>query len=181
MSIARRVFSRIVFIVLIVVIVSSAVFGLSWINEAMIVRYQAVGVVVDESGSPLPNVEALLLLEPPPPAGPELDALFRREGMIHDRHGAEGRLKREVGPTIGLSDNKGVYVVRATGRLGTSYAIRLGMDSGGRPPFERAWLILRHESGPDVMKTVSIMGWRPAPKGWGSHVNRLPRTTFATK
>lgn len=175
MSRVRRVVSRLLFIPLSAAVVLVAVYALSVVDEAMTVRYQAAGVVTDVGGRPIPGVEAILLLEPPPPAGPQLDSLFHREGVAHERHGAQGRLKRSVGPTIGLSDSNGIYVVRVSGRLGAAHAIRLGLDSGGRPAFERAWLVLRHERGPDVMKTLSILGWRKAPKGWGSFVNRLPK------
>lgn len=162
-------------IVLVCVLVGGTGYGLMWVNESMTVRYQAVGVLENVDGSLVKGAEVVLLLEPPPPAGPELDALFADEGRIHGRLGPEGQVKRPLGPTIGLSGAKGVYIVRATGRTGASRAIRLGLDSGGRPPFETAWLMVRRQGYPDITRTVSIMGWRSSPKGWGKFANRLPR------
>lgn len=175
MSERRSLFSLLAYLVITAALVVAAIWGLSWVNETMTVRYQAIGRVVDSAGNPVSGVEAVLLLEPPPPAGPQLDALFRREGVANEHYGAEGLLKRAVGPTIGLSDYKGVYVVRATGRTGAARAIRMGMDSGGRPPFERAWLVLRTPAGRDEAKALSLLGWKTAPRDWGTFVNRLPR------
>lgn len=175
MKTSNRLFSRLLSLTLSVTIVAAAVYGLVWVNEQMTIRYQAVGIVLDKDGAPIPQVEALLLLEPPPVAGPQLDELFQREGVLHDRYGPNGQLKRAIGPTVGLSDHGGIFVVRVAGRVGPEHAIRLGMDTGGRPPYERAWLVLRREGHPDLTRTISILGWRTAPTDWGTFVNRLPR------
>lgn len=158
-------------------VVAAAIWGLMLLNERMTVRYQAVGVILDSDHKPLEGVEVVLLLNPPPPAGPALDALFRQEGMLHARQGT-GKLKRAVGPPVGLSGHSGAYVVRALGRTGAARAIRLGLDSQGRPPFEIAWLVFRKQGFPDLTRTVSILGWRTAPGDWGTFANRLPSITM---
>ncbi len=157
------------------VAVAGTVWGLAFINEKMTVRYQAVGFVVDSAGKPLEGVEVVLSLAPPPSAGPQLDALFSAEGLNHGRNGAEGVLKRSIGPAVGLSSATGAYIVRAVGRTGPSHAIRLGLDNSGRPAFEVGWVVYRKQGYPDLTKTVSIMGWRTAPKDWGAFANRLPQ------
>ncbi len=139
----------------------------------MTVRYQAIGRIVDGQGKGVVNVEAVLLLEPPPPDGPQLDALFLREGMARQLD-QDGSLSKEVGPAIGLSDTSGAFLVRVTGRLGSAHAIRLGLDRSGRPPFETAWLVLRKAGRPDMTRTVSILGWQTSPDEWGKFANRLP-------
>lgn len=150
------------------VLVAGAVWGLAVVNETMTVRYQAAGVVTDAEGNPLDEVEVLLTLEPPPPPGPRLEALFEAEGVRDD-----GRLVRSVGPSVGLSGKTGVYLVRATGRTGAAQAIRLGLDSN-RPAFEVAWVLFRKPGYAALTRTVSIMGWRMAPSDWGTFANRLP-------
>lgn len=165
---------RLLSMVLLFAVAAGTVALLVWLNEQMNVRYQAVGLLEDASGQPLHGVEVVLTLSPPPPAGPQLDALFISEGVAHGRHAEGGELKRSIGPTIGLSGPSGVYLVRAIGRTGASRAIRLGLDSDGRPPFETGWLILRREGLPDVTRTVSLLGWRPSPSDWGAYANRLP-------
>lgn len=156
-------------------------YGLYKVNERMTVRYQAVGQVFDQAGNPMEGVEVVLLLTPPPPAGPHMDAVFAQDGADHARHGREGQLKRAVGPTIGLSAPSGTYIVRATGRTGAARAIRLGLDSGGKPPFETAWLILRKEGYRDLTRTLSILGWQQAGPDWGTHANRLPPMTMTRR
>lgn len=160
---------------LLIAFVCLLILGLGWVDEQMNVRYQAVGRLVDDSGQPLKGVEVLLLLAPPPPAGPRLDRLFVREGEVHGRRSTDGTLRRRIGPTVGLSGSSGAYIVRVMGRTGYSRAIRLGLDSGGKPPFETAWLLFRREGQPDIMRTVSILGWKSSPKGWGAFANRLPK------
>ncbi|MEF2230243.1 MAG: hypothetical protein V3571_04880 [Pseudodesulfovibrio sp.] len=156
------------------IVIAAAVLGLARINERMIARYQAVGLVVAPDGRPLSGVEAALLLSPPPPEGPQRDALFEQEGLEYGRLGREGSFTGAVGPAVGLSDSQGAFIVRVTGRLGPAHAIRLGFDRTGRPPFETAWLVLRRPGYPDVTRTLSLLGWRTAPPGWGVFANRLP-------
>lgn len=171
----RTIFSRIPLYAAVLAVLASTVWGLTVINEMMTVRYQAVGMVTDAEGAPLDGVEVVLTLTPPPPAGPQLDALFDAEGAVHGRQGSNGALKRTVGPTIGLSSASGTYIVRAVGRTGPSQAIRLGFGTGGRPPFEVAWAIFRKQGFPDTTRTISILGWKSAPNDWGKFANRLPR------
>lgn len=156
-----------------VALVAGAVWGLALVNETMTIRYQAAGIVTDVDGNPLDGVEVLLTLEPPPPPGPRLDALFEAEGVRHGRQAPDGRLVRGVGPTVGLSGATGAYLVRAMGRAGAAQAIRLGLDSD-RPPFEVAWVLFRKPGYADLTRTVSVMGWRKAPSDWGTFANRLP-------
>ena len=153
---------------------TAAAVALGRINQRMIIRYQAVGIIVTADGQPLPGVEAALLLSPPPPEGPARDALFEQEGIEHNRLGKHGTFSGSVGPAIGLSDARGAFIVRATGRLGAAHAIRLGLDRSGRPPFETAWLVLRRADHPDATRTLSLLGWRSAPPDWGAYANRLP-------
>jgi len=153
---------------------ATAVVGLARFNERMIVRYQAVGIAVDSEGQPLLGVEAALLLAPPPPEGPARDALFEQEGITHNRLGKDGSFTGSVGPAIGLSDSRGAFIVRVTGRLGAAHAIRLGFDRSGRPPFATAWLVLRRPGKPDTTRTLSLLGWKTSPPDWGSYANRLP-------
>lgn len=157
-----------------VVLIAVALWGLAWIDEQMTVRYQAVGRIMDAGGKPADDVEVLLLLSPPPPAGPQLDELFDTDGERHGRYGRNGEIRRELGPIIGLTGGKGYFVVRVVGRTGAARAIRMGFDTQGRPPFETAWLVMRQEGRPDVTKSLSILGWRPSPKEWGVFANRLP-------
>lgn len=161
-----------------IAVCAGAVYGLVWLDGQMDVRYQALGVVTDRDGQPLEGVEVALLLEPPPQDGVRRDEFFMREGMKHRRRGQEGTLKRTLGPVIGLSDSQGAYVVRVVGRTGTAKAIRLGLDTGGRPPFETAWLLFRKAGYPDVVKTMSILGWRSASEEWGPFANRLPQVSM---
>lgn len=171
------VIRRVAFFAVAVTILAATVVGLYYLNDRMTVRYQAVGMVVDSNHQPIDGVEVVMLLSPPPPAGPALDVLFRQEGVKHGRQGAS-ELKRKVGPPVGLSSQGGAYVVRAIGRTGAAQAIRLGFDSEGRPPFEVAWLVFRRPGEPDLTKTVSILGWRPSANGWGAFANRLPTVTL---
>lgn len=174
MARTRSIVHRLTLGALVLAVLAGTGWVLAAINEKMTVRYQAVGVVSDIKGAPLEGVEVVLTMIPPPPPGPQLDALFDEEGALHGRRGSNGKLKRAVGPTIGLSGSSGAYIVRATGRTGAAYAIRLGLDSGGRPPFEVAWVIFRKQGYPDMTKTVSVMPWRSAPADWGSFANRMP-------
>lgn len=171
----RTFFTRLPLYATVLAVLAGTVWGLTVINGKMTVRYQAVGIVTDADGAPLDGVEVVLSLTPPPSAGPQLDDLFDAEGATHGRQGSNGALKRAVGPTIGLSSASGTYIVRAIGRTGASHAIRLGFDSSGRPPFEVAWAIFRKQGFPDTTRTISILGWKPAPSGWGKFANRLPR------
>ena len=153
-------------------IVAGTAMALMWVNEQMDIRYQAVGVVTDNDGNPMEGVAAILLLAPPS-IGHELDVLFENEER-GSAHGAEVEAERVTSPTFGLSGVSGAYIVRVTGRTGASRAIRLGLDTAGRPTFEVAWLVLRKEGFFDEIRTVSLLGWRMAPKGWGKFANRLP-------
>jgi len=161
---------------ILVAICGITVFGLLWLNNALEIRYQAIGVVTDENNVPLEGVKALLLLAPPPPTGLRRDELFRSKDLTH---GSQGPDKETSGPVIGISDPKGTFIVRSTGRLGTAHAIRLGLDSSGKPPFEMAWLVLRKQGYQDTTMAVSILGWHTAPKGWGKIANPLPRVRLA--
>lgn len=152
----------------------AVIFLLLRVNEWETVRYQAVGRVVDAGGVPIPGVEIALLLAPPPSDGPARDALFEREGLEHGRLGKDGIFTGAVGPAVGLSDAGGAFLVRARGRLGAAHAIRMGLDRSGRPAFETAWLVLRRPGSPDATRTLSLLGWRSAPKGWGTFANRIP-------
>jgi len=169
-----RLLRRIAHLAAAAILTAAATVGLARFNERMIVRYQAVGLAVDSNGQPLSGVEAALLLAPPPPEGPARDALFEQEGITHNRLGQDGTFTGSVGPAIGLSDSRGAFIVRVTGRLGAAHAIRLGLDRSGRPPFETAWLVLRQPGKPDATRTLSLLGWRPAPPDWGTFANRLP-------
>jgi len=161
------------------VLSGAVIFLLLRVNEWETVRYQAVGRVVDAEGSPLSGVEVALLLTPPPADGPARDALFEREGLEHGRMGKDGTFTGTVGPAVGLSDAGGAFIVRTSGRLGAAHAIRLGLDSSGRPPFRTAWLVLRRPDRPDATRTLSLLGWRPSPKGWGTFANRIPLIVLA--
>lgn len=165
-----KIAGRLVLAVVTIAMVTGIVFGLLWVNERMDVRYQAVGMVSDATGQPLQGVEAVLLLAPPASAGIGMNAVFRKNRPPQE---GVGEFKGAVGPTIGLSDHKGLFVVRATGRIGLSRTVRFGLDSD-RPVFEVAWLLLRKKGYASLTRTVSILGWRTAPKGWGKHANRLP-------
>lgn len=164
---------RLALLVVSAFVVAGAAWALSVVNEKMTIRYQAVGIITDSAGTPLDGVEVLLMLQPPPSGGAKLDDLFEAEGVLYGRHSPEGHLVRAVGPPIGLSGVSGAYIVRATGRTGAAQAIRLGLDSG-RPAFEVAWIVFRKSGYADLTRTVSILGWRPAPRDWGTFVNRLP-------
>lgn len=170
-----RFLPRLLFFVTLILLTAGTAYGLYNINQSMEVRYQAVGKVTNDAGTPLEGVEAVLTLTPPPSSPAALDGLFQEEAIAYGRMDKEGHLKRPVGPVIGLSGANGGIVVRATGRLGAAHAIRLGMDSSGKPPFEIAWIVLRKEGYQDVTVTMPVMGWRTAPKDWGRVANRLPR------
>jgi len=170
--IARR--HRLILGALALALSGAVVFLLLRVNQWETVRYQAVGHVVDAGGNPLPGVEIALLLAPPPSDGPARDALFEREGLEHGRLGKGGTFTGSVGPSVGLSDAGGAFIVRTTGRLGAAHAIRMGLDRSGRPAFETAWLILRRPGSPDATRTISLLGWHPAPKDWGTFANRIP-------
>lgn len=103
----KTLFSRIVFGVVLIAVCGAIGFVLMRLNQAMEVRYQAVGLVLDEAGQPVEGVEGVLVLTPPPPLGSERDALFHRDALIRHRRGAGGQLKRSVGPVIGLSGARG--------------------------------------------------------------------------
>ena len=166
--------SRLMFAAVIAAILGMTISGLIWLNQAMIVRYQAIGLVTDDNGSPLKGVKAILLLSPPPTTDLELDELFQRQAKSDGSPDSGGKIRKPSGPIIGMSGPKGTYVARATGRLGAAHAIRLGLDSSKKPPFDLAWLVLRKSGLPDVTMTVPIMGWKTAPKDWGKFANRLP-------
>ena len=159
------------------ILASATILGLARFNELMDVRYQAVGRVVDQAGRPLAGVRAILRLEPPPPDGPQLDGLFARPPAGPGQSSPAA----DVEPVAGLSDATGAFLVRATGRLGPAHAIRMGLDSSGKPPFETGWLVLRRPGHPDMTRTVSLLGWAPSPKGWGTFANRLPTVTMPTR
>lgn len=169
---------RLTLYITVLVVAAGTGWGLFVINEIMTIRYQALGFVVGTDGTPLDGVEVILSLSPPPASGPQLDAFFEQEGISHGRHSPGGHLQRTVGPVIGLSGSSGAYIVRVTGRTGASHAIRLGLDTDGRPAFEVAWLVFRKQGYPDLTKTVSILGWRTSPSDWGSFANKLPRITM---
>ena len=156
-------------------ICGGTILGLLRLNEAMEIRYQTVGIVTDATHTPLEGVEVLLLLAPPPSTGTELDSAFRRNAIAQGRLSTDGQAKQPVGPIIGLSGPKGVFLIRTAGRTGAARAIRMGLDSEGRPPFEMGWLVLRKEGYQDTVTTISLLGWRTAPKNWGKFANRLPR------
>ena len=158
--ISRRLFATLV----VAVVGVATILGLVWLDGQMDVRYQAVGMVTDDQGAPLAGVEAVLMLAPPP-MGTRRDALFASQAA-----GEGGK----SGPVVGLSGLQGTYVVRATGRTGAARAIRLGLDTNGRPPFEMAWLVLRKAGYMDEVRTVSILGWQTSPPHWGEDANRLP-------
>lgn len=160
------------------ILASITILGLARFNEMMDVRYQAVGRIVDNAGRPVPEVQAILLLEPPPPDGPQLDALFKEGSRKRGGSGSDGPLAGDSGPIAGLSDVTGAFLVRTTGRLGPAHAIRLGLDRSGKPPFETGWLVLRKKGRPDVTRTVSLLGWDPSPRDWGTFANRLPTVTM---
>lgn len=160
------------------ILASITILGLVRFNELMDVRYQAVGRVVDGTGRPVPGVKAVLRLEPPPPDGPQLDALFRKAGTVDDAAAPDNSPAKGQAPVTGLSDADGAFLVRATGRLGTAHAIRVGLDDSGKPPFETGWLVLRKKGRADVTRTISLLGWETSPKGWGTFANRLPTVTM---
>lgn len=169
---------RLTTLVLALILATVTILGLVRVNEGMTVHYQAVGRVVDGSNRPVSGMQAVLLLEPPPPDGPQRDALFedaaeKPGGLLPD-----GSFAGDVVPVTGLSDAKGAFLVRATGRLGPAHAIRLGLDRSGTPPFETAWLVLREAGRPDLTRTVSLLGWSPSPPDWGTFANRLPTVTL---
>ncbi len=170
--------SRMLFFAIFAAVCGGTAFGLVWVNQAMEVRYQTIGVVTDTNNIPLERVEALLLLAPPPRTGPELDSLFRRNAEAQGRLDSDGLGKQPTGPILGLSGPKGIFLVRASGRSGAARAIRMGLDLAGKPPFEVAWLVLRKKGYQDTVITISILGWPPAPKDWGKFANRLPRTVL---
>jgi len=171
----QRFLYRLLFYSAFAAIIGGTIFGLIEFNEAMEIRYQAVGIVTDGNGKPIEGVDAILVLTPPPVAGVELDTLFRKDAVTNGRLSPDGHIKLPVGPVIGLSGDKGGFIVRTTGRYGADHAIRMGLDSSGKPPFEIAWLVLRKEGFQDSTMTVSLLGWREAPKDWGRFANRLPR------
>ena len=88
--------SRLLFIVIFTAICGGTILGLLWLNEAMEVRYQTIGIVTDAANTPLEGVEALLLLTPPPPTGAELDAAFLRDAIAHGRLSTDGQVKQPV-------------------------------------------------------------------------------------
>jgi hypothetical protein len=168
-----RFLSRLLIFLIFIATCGITAFGLTWLNEAMEVRYQAIGIITDGNHMPIEGVKALLFLSPPP-TSTRLDTLFHHKTIADGRETKDEQIKQATGPVLGLSGPKGVFLVRATGRPGAVRAIRMGLDSGGRPPFEIAWLVLRKDGYQDSVTTLSIMNWRTAPKRWGKVANRLP-------
>ncbi|WP_419786527.1 hypothetical protein [Pseudodesulfovibrio sp.] len=157
----------------------AVIFLLHRFNQWTTIRYQGVGQVLDDRGEPIPGVEIALLLTPPPSNTPARDVLFEQEGLAQGRLNQNGVFIGKVGPAIGLSDRNGAFIARATGRLGAAHAIRLGLDRSGRPAFATAWLVLRRTGYPDATRTISLLGWRPAPADWGNFANRIPPIILA--
>ncbi|WP_319470893.1 hypothetical protein [uncultured Pseudodesulfovibrio sp.] len=157
----------------IAVMIVGVMAGLVFVNERMTVRYQAVGRVVDANLRPLGGVAVVLLLTPPP-VGDALDRLLESETEGNGLREPTGSIRHDAGPVIGVSSENGAFVVRVSGRQGAAHAIRMGLDSGGRPPFEQAWLVLRKKGYPDMTRVISILGWQPVPRGWGTHADTLP-------
>ena len=89
------------------ILASITILGLARFNELMDVRYQAVGRVMDNAGRPVPGVQAVLQLEPPPPDGPQLDKLFEESSRKRGGSGSDGPLAGDSGPVAGLSDATG--------------------------------------------------------------------------
>jgi hypothetical protein len=150
------------------------ILGLIWLNNAMEIRYQAIGVVTDNNNTPIEGVEAILLLAPPPPTGAKRDELFSNKFLIPGSKSPD-KTSKTSGPIIGISDSNGNFLVRSAGRLGPAHAIRLGLDSSGKPPFKMAWLVLRKQGYQDTTMAVSTFGWVTAPQDWGKIANQLPR------
>lgn len=148
--------------------------GLRVLDERMTVRYQAVGKVVDAQLQPLQDVEVLLLLAVPDQRGGQLDRLFAHHAEMNGHGGARGVIRKAVGPTVGLSGEDGGFVVRAVGRSGAAQAIRIGFQSQTRPPFEVAWLVLRKPGYQDLVRTISILGWKRISGEWGREAESLP-------
>lgn len=168
----KKFLQRALTLIMALILSGATIAWLARLNERMTVRYQAIGRVVDATKQPVAGVEAILLLAPPPPHGPQRDALFPHmaDDGVEPGHTYIG----QVSPVVGLSDASGAFLVRTRGRLGPAHAIRLGLDRSGRPPFETAWLLLRRDGQPDITRTISILSWRAAPKDWGTFANRIP-------
>lgn len=175
----KKFISRLLYVLGVLVISSATTFVLVWINDAMEVRYQAVGTVSDSNGNPLEKVEASLLLAPPSTEQAEFDKIFLHNSKtLEHKSNTQGDASKRL--NIGISDTKGVFLTRASGRTGAARAIRFGLDTAGKPPFETAWLVLRKKGYKDTVITVSIMNWPTAPKDWGTIANRLPNAEMKT-
>jgi len=128
-----------IFLISAAIITAIAALTSATFQEDALAKYAIEGRVLDKkTGLPLENAEVLLILhEPPPAAGPEMEKLFEKN-ELNWKYGIEADERN------GISDEDGYYRAKGARMYSVKYRSLFGIRKEFKP-FDRAWAVFRKE------------------------------------